>query len=67
MERLPEFDHILDKKRKEAAEAGNVLRFVGVIDVKRKEISAKLERSVLSFYSKLLRFLFVRSVILCGG
>lgn len=42
--RLPEFDGDYDKLNKEARAEGSVLRYVGVIDVKNKEIKASLEK-----------------------
>lgn len=44
MRRLPEFDGDYDKLNKEARAEGSVLRYVGVIDVKNKEIKASLEK-----------------------
>lgn len=41
--RLPEFDAQFDKLRSDAAAQGNVLRYVGVIDVTNKRIKASLE------------------------
>jgi homoserine dehydrogenase len=46
MARLPEFDAEFDKLREEAAEAGQVLRFVGVVDVETGTIRAELSRFV---------------------
>lgn len=43
VKRLPEFDVDYDKLNKEAFDAGSVLRYVGVIDVQKKEIKASLE------------------------
>ena len=42
--RLPEFDAEFDKMRKEAAAESQVLRYVGVVDVKNREIKAALEK-----------------------
>jgi homoserine dehydrogenase len=42
--RLPEFDARFDQMRMDAAEEGNVLRFVGVVDVTTEQIKAALER-----------------------
>jgi homoserine dehydrogenase len=42
--RLPEFDARFDQMRKDAAEEGNVLRFVGVVDVTTGQVKAALER-----------------------
>lgn len=44
--RLPEFDADYDKLNKEARNVGAVLRYVGVIDVQKKEIKASLEKCV---------------------
>jgi homoserine dehydrogenase len=44
--RLPEFDTEFDKLRQEAAEDGQVLRFVGVVDAQTGTIRAELSRSV---------------------
>lgn len=41
--RLPEFDADFDKLRADAASAGKVLRYVGVIDVASRTIKASLE------------------------
>ncbi|KAK0544094.1 Homoserine dehydrogenase [Tilletia horrida] len=41
--RLPDFDADFDKLRKQAFEQGQVLRYVGVIDVEKKVIKASLE------------------------
>lgn len=43
VQRLPEFDSDYDKLNKEAFDQGSVLRYVGVIDVKKREIKASLE------------------------
>ncbi|KAF9225910.1 aspartate kinase homoserine dehydrogenase [Gyrodon lividus] len=45
MQRLPEFDSDISRKRDGAARRGNVLRYVGVIDVAKGqgEVKAKLE------------------------
>lgn len=43
VKRLPEFDGDYDALNKEAFNNGSVLRYVGVIDVKSKEIKASLE------------------------
>ena len=42
--RLPEFDAQFEKLRKEAADAGQVLRYVGVIDAKKGIVKCALER-----------------------
>lgn len=42
--RLPEFDAHYEKMRKEAADAGQVLRYVGVIDAKNNTVKCGLER-----------------------
>jgi homoserine dehydrogenase len=52
--RLPEFDDHFNCMRREAAEEGMVLRYVGVIDVERREIKASLEKYVYTCYC--LRF-----------
>ncbi|CAH9141565.1 unnamed protein product [Cuscuta epithymum] len=44
MQQLPQFDEVLAKQRQEAEVAGEVLRYVGVVDVGRQEGSVKLER-----------------------
>lgn len=43
VQRLPEFDGDYDKLNQEAFNNGSVLRYVGVIDVKKGEIKASLE------------------------
>ena len=43
VQRLPEFDGDYDALNKEAFNNGSVLRYVGVIDVKKAEIKASLE------------------------
>lgn len=43
MQRLPEFDADIAAKRDDAARRGNVLRYVGVIDVERRTVEAKLD------------------------
>ncbi|KAH0826545.1 hypothetical protein J3R83DRAFT_4899 [Lanmaoa asiatica] len=42
LRRLPEFDADIAAKRDEAAKRGNVLRYVGVIDVEQRKVEAKL-------------------------
>lgn len=42
LQRLPEFDADIAAKRDEAARRGNVLRYVGVIDVEQRRVEAKL-------------------------
>lgn len=42
MQKLPEFDGDIAAKRDEAAKRGNVLRYVGVIDVEQRKVEAKL-------------------------
>ncbi|KAG8216804.1 hypothetical protein J3R82DRAFT_7054 [Butyriboletus roseoflavus] len=42
LQRLPEFDADIAAKRDEAAQRGNVLRYVGVIDVEQRKVEAKL-------------------------
>jgi homoserine dehydrogenase len=44
VEKLPQFDSDFDKLNQEAHKAGAVLRYVGVIDVTKKEIKASLEQ-----------------------
>ena len=44
VQRLPEFDAHFEKMRKEAEDAGQVLRYVGVIDAKRGKVKCGLER-----------------------
>lgn len=44
VKRLPDFDADYDKLRKAAEEEGCVLRYVGVIDVKKGEVRASLEK-----------------------
>lgn len=44
MQKLPEFDHELTNKRQAAEEDGDVLRFVGVVDVVNEEGEVKLRR-----------------------
>jgi homoserine dehydrogenase len=53
--RLPEFDAEFDKLRQEAAEANQVLRFVGVVDVASGKIKAELARFVRSAISLVKR------------
>ncbi|KAF8137409.1 putative HOM6-homoserine dehydrogenase [Boletus edulis] len=43
LQRLPEFDAEMSAKRDEAAKRGNVLRYVGVIDVEQRRVEAKLD------------------------
>ncbi|KAG6377503.1 putative HOM6-homoserine dehydrogenase [Boletus reticuloceps] len=43
LQRLPEFDADMSAKRDEAAKRGNVLRYVGVIDVEQRTVEAKLD------------------------
>lgn len=43
VQRLPEFDADYDKLNRQAFDQGSVLRYVGVIDVKTKQINASLE------------------------
>lgn len=47
LERLPEFDTDIATKRDEAAKRGNVLRYVGVIDVEQRKVEAKLDECVM--------------------
>jgi homoserine dehydrogenase len=44
VERLPAFDAHYEKMRKEAEDAGQVLRYVGVIDAKNEKVKCGLER-----------------------
>ncbi|KAH6918074.1 aspartate kinase homoserine dehydrogenase [Coprinopsis sp. MPI-PUGE-AT-0042] len=44
IKRLPEFDDTFDKLRKDAAEEGKVLRFVGVVDAEEGVVKAGLEK-----------------------
>jgi len=44
VERLPEFDEHFEAMRKEAEDAGQVLRYVGVIDAKKGKVKCGLER-----------------------
>lgn len=46
LQRLPEFDSDIAAKRDEAAKRGNVLRYVGVIDVEQRKVEAKLHEYV---------------------
>jgi hypothetical protein len=46
MESLPGYDEQFDRLRAEAAEDGQVLRFVGVVDASKGEIKAELARCV---------------------
>jgi hypothetical protein len=46
MENLPSYDEQFDRLRAEAAEDGQVLRFVGVVDATKGEIKAELARCV---------------------
>jgi homoserine dehydrogenase len=46
LERLPEFDGDMDKLKSEAAAEGKVVRFVGSIDVGKKEVKVGLEKYV---------------------
>jgi len=43
LQRLPEFDVEIAAKRDGAAKRGNVLRYVGVIDVEQRKVEAKLD------------------------
>ena len=44
VQRLSEFDDHFEKIRKEAEVRGEVLRYVGVIDVKKNKVKCSLER-----------------------
>jgi homoserine dehydrogenase len=48
LQRLPEFDSEMDKLKKEAESEGKVVRFVGSIDVGKKDVKVGLEKYVLS-------------------
>jgi homoserine dehydrogenase len=48
--RLPEFDAQFDEMRKQAAEEGFVLRFVGVINVESGKIKVDLARYLYTSY-----------------
>lgn len=48
LERLPEFDSVIAAQRDEAAQRGNVLRYVGVIDVEQCKVEAKLDECVIA-------------------
>lgn len=66
LEKLPQFDSQMDKLKKEAAAEGKVVRFVGSIDVGKKEVKVGLEKfdashpiaalkgsdNIISFYTK---------------
>lgn len=66
MEKLPEFDRQMDDIRKEAAQEGKVVRFVGRIDVGSESVKVGLEKfdrshpigalkgsdNIISFYTK---------------
>ncbi len=42
LEKLPQFDDRMDALRKEAAQEGKVLRFIGTVDVPNKQTSVKI-------------------------
>ncbi|GJP81058.1 hypothetical protein CLOP_g11238 [Closterium sp. NIES-67] len=44
MQRLPEFDHEMEAKRKAAEEKGEVLRYVGVVDMDKREGRVELRQ-----------------------
>ncbi|XP_057751305.1 bifunctional aspartokinase/homoserine dehydrogenase 1, chloroplastic-like isoform X1 [Arachis stenosperma] len=44
MQQLPKFDQLLSKKQEEAENAGEVLRYVGVVDVTNKKGTVELRR-----------------------
>lgn len=44
MDRLPEFDDYFEKLRADAFKEGNVLRYVGLVDVKAGKLKAGLEK-----------------------
>jgi homoserine dehydrogenase len=46
LQRLPEFDGDMDKLKNEAAAEGKVVRFVGSIDVGKKEVKVGLEKYI---------------------
>jgi homoserine dehydrogenase len=66
LQRLPEFDGKMQKLKQEAAQEGKVVRFVGSIDVGKKEVKVGLENfehshpiaalkgsdNIISFYTK---------------
>jgi len=66
MEKLPQFDDQMEKLKKEAADEGKVVRFVGSIDVGKKNVKVGLEKfdashpiaalkgsdNIISFYTK---------------
>ncbi|KAK4995236.1 Homoserine dehydrogenase [Elasticomyces elasticus] len=66
LSRLPEFDGEMDKLKEEAAREGKVVRFVGSIDVAKKDVKVGLEKfdashpiaalkgsdNIISFYTK---------------
>jgi homoserine dehydrogenase len=66
LQRLPEFDGEMEKLKKEAAQEGKVVRFVGSIDVGKKEVKVGLEKfehshaiaalkgsdNIISFYTR---------------
>ena len=43
LQRLPDYDAEIAAKRDEAVKRGNVLRYVGVIDVEQRKVEAKLD------------------------
>jgi len=43
LSRLPEFDGAMDKRKKDAEDSGRVLRYVGTIDMKKKELKVGIE------------------------
>ena len=53
IKRLPQFDAHYDAMRAEAAKAGQVLRYAGVVDVQSGVIKADLERYILIFMQHL--------------
>lgn len=66
LQRLPEFDEDMEKLKQEAVHEGKVVRFVGSIDVAKKEVKVGLEKfehshpiaalkgsdNIISFYTK---------------
>jgi homoserine dehydrogenase len=48
MKRLPEFDAYFEEMKKKAAANGNVLRYVGVVDVKSGKCTVELKEYAIS-------------------
>lgn len=51
VERLPDYDAEMAAKRDGAAKRGNVLRYVGVIDVEHRKVEAALGEYVIAAYA----------------